>query len=73
MRAQRNPNHVDCFSIPGYADLGWQLSDTPELKACAAAGHLRRRVDNSLYMYRATDMIYICDECKNFFHIDSSD
>ena len=69
-----NPNHVSHFAIAGYKDLGWQLSpDTPELVACRAAGHTRRSVDNSLYMYRGTDTIYICDRCKNLHHVDCSD
>ena len=69
----RNPNHVDHFAIEGYADLGWQLWDTPELNTCEAAGHKRRQVDNSLYLHRGTDVIYICDECKNLHHVDMSD
>lgn len=74
MKTTRNPNHVGNFSIAGYADLGWQLMpDHPELSRCKSAGHTRRRHDNSLYLYRATDQIYICDECKNYYHIDSSD
>jgi hypothetical protein len=72
---QQNPDHVPNFSIPGYTDLGWQLhwDDSPELKACYESGHKRRVVDNSLYLFRSTNRIHICDECRNYYHIDSSD
>lgn len=75
MRTQLNPNHVRNFRIAGYTDLGWQLhsGNSLEVKACKDAGHKRRGHDNSLYLFRGTDHIYICDECKNFYHIDSSD
>lgn len=73
-RRQTNPDYVYRFSVPGYTDLGWQLNrDNPALVRCEELEHKRRRHDNSLYINRATDVIYICDECKNFHHVDSSD
>lgn len=74
MRHERNPN-ADKFVMPaGYKDLGWQLMpDTPEKVACRAAGHKTREFDNSLYRYRCTNVITICDECKYVHHTDMSD
>jgi len=70
----RNPDHVHQFYIPGYKDLGWQKNgDEPELIACREAGHKTREHDNSLFRYRATDVITICDECKHLYHTDMSD
>ena len=74
MRAERNPN-ADKFMQPtGYTNLGWQLmgNDT-RLAACRAAGHKTREFDNSLYRYRCTDVVTICDECKHVYHTDMSD
>ena len=71
---QYNPKHEDKFSIPGYRDLGWQLSsNNPALLACLAAGHKTREHDNSLIVCRGTDVITICDECKHLYHTDMSD
>ena len=74
MKRDRNPNGGK-FSLPkGYADLGWQLSlGNENTKRCKDLGHKRRTFDNSLYLYRRTDVIYICDECKNVHHVDMSD
>jgi len=73
--AERNYDSVTNFSIPGYADLGWQLDPrtNPELLKCKAAGHKTREHDNSMYRFRATDIVRICDECKHIHHIDMSD
>jgi len=65
---------IDGIEIP-YIDLGWQLhsSTSKELKHCEDQGHQRREYDNSIYCNRGTNIIYICDKCLNFFHIDMSD
>ena len=69
-----NPNHVDNFSIPSYKDLGWQLDYlNPVLVKCREAGHKTREHDNSFFLLRGTDVIYICDECKYIHHTDMSD
>ena len=74
MRFQRNPKGGTFVLPAGYRDLGWQLMpDNPDLVACRAAGHKTREFDNSLYLYRGTDHVYICDDCKTVYHIDSSD
>lgn len=79
MNTQRNPNHVDRFAILGYTDLGWangwgwNEKEPEAVTTCQAAKHRKREVDNALYLFRGTDTIYICDECKTFFHVDSSD
>ena len=44
-----------------------------ELKKCREAGHIRRKFDNSKYLYRCNDVVYICDQCKNVHHVDMSD
>ena len=78
----RNPN-ANKFQLPtGYKDLGWQLhsGNSQEVKQCCEKGHndMRtephiREFDNSLYQYRCTDVIKICDECKIAWHTDMSD
>jgi len=75
MSTALNPKHQHNFKIEGYQDLGWQEQGRahPKAKACKALGHKMRFVDNSLYLRRGTDDIYICDECKIYHHIDSSD
>lgn len=80
--AIKNPEH-DKWSLPeGYRDLGWQMhtGNSEEIKKCYEEGHHNyknpkhlREFDNSLFMNRSTDMIYICDECKIVWHVDSSD
>ena len=55
-------------------NLGWQLDfNASELKKCREAGHIRREFDNSKYLYRCNDVVYICDQCKNVHHVDMSD
>lgn len=75
MHLSRNPKHkspftyertLDNLTIP-YKDMGWLNSG---VKACS---HDKEDVDNSLYLWRGTDMIYICHECKAFWHVDMSD
>lgn len=74
MRAERNPN-CDKFVKPdGYTDLGWQIDpNRPERVACRNAKHRTREFDNSLFKFRCTDVITICDECKHVYHTDMSD
>ena len=64
------------YQMPNrYVDLGWQLTsqNNDEVKRCHELGHKRKEFDNSLRLYRSTDVISICDECKNIYHIDMSD
>ena len=77
MRLQRNPN-AGKFVLPeGYEDLGWQLhsghSSWPHIMKCHELKHKKREFDNSLYRYRCTDVVTICDECKHVYHTDMSD
>jgi hypothetical protein len=74
MKQIPNPNGKK-FALPkGYTDLGWQFDfNAPELKKCREAGHTRRKFDNSQYLYRCNDVVYICDQCKNVYHVDMSD
>lgn len=74
MAFQRNPNANGFVKPSGYTDLGWQLNSTNEnLKICRESNHKTREFDNSLYKYRCTDVITICDECKIVYHTDMSD
>jgi hypothetical protein len=70
-----NPNHNTYLKPLGYTDLGWQLysGNSEEVKKCHDLRHKRKEFDNSLYLNRCTEVIYICDECKNIYHIDMSD
>lgn len=64
------------FKIPeDYKDLGWQLhpGNSEEIKKCSELKHQIRKIDNSMFTNRGTDIIYICDECKILWHIDMSD
>ena len=47
--------------------------DQPEYENCNKLGHQTRRIDNSLFQFRGTDNIVICDECKIYSHYDCSD
>ena len=58
---------------PGYTDLGWYQYKHPKRVACLEAQHKSHEFDNSLYRFRCTDVITICDECKYVFHVDMSD
>ena len=75
MITQRNPNHGKFQVPPGYKDLGWQITvnNNEDYRKCHEQKHKLREFDNSLYMFRGTEHIYTCDECKHYFHIDSSD
>ena len=70
-----NPDYHTYIKPHGYKDLGWQLhiGNSDEVKKCHDMGHRRKQFDNSLYLNRCTEAIYICDECKNIYHIDMSD
>jgi len=76
MNTPRNPNYGKYNNQTiGYEDCGWQMDgiNHPKAVACKALGHKMREIDNSLYQYRGTDHVYICDKCKILHHIDSSD
>ena len=69
MKKIPNPNGNKFVLPKGYTDLGWQLDfNASELKKCREAGHIRRKFDNSKYLYRCNDVVYICDQCKNVHH-----
>ena len=73
MRRERNPN-AGKFVLPkGYTDVGWQMKGIKATEACRAANHKTREFDNSLFRYRCTDVVTICDECKTVRHTDMSD
>lgn len=82
MELQRNPKSGTWNLPEGYKDLGWQRhkGNCTEIANCIELGHNDRRnekhwrqFDNSLYLCRCTDVVYICDECKIVWHIDMSD
>jgi len=70
-----NPKGGTYQKPSNYVDLGWQLhiGNCIEVKKCHDLGHKRAEFDNSLYRNRCTDVIRICDVCKNIYHIDMSD
>jgi hypothetical protein len=71
---ERNPNHAKFVLPSGYEDLGWQLSPThPALGECRERSHTTREFDNSMFKFRCTDVITICDSCKHIYHTDMSD
>lgn len=75
-----NPN-ANKFILPiGYFDLGWQITtaNSPEKMLCFNLDHNRnsgeiKEFDNSLYMYRCTDVVTLCSVCKIAYHTDMSD
>ena len=75
MKAEHNPQANKWRHPDGYKNLGWQRhsGNSEEISKCHKLGHNRREFDNSLYKYRCTDIINICDECKIVWHIDMSD
>lgn len=75
MATERNPKHGKFEKPEGYNDLGWQLhsGNSEEVKRHIDEKHQSREYDNSLYMYRCTDVITICDQCKAIWHTDMSD
>jgi hypothetical protein len=71
---ERNPNANKFRPSEGFRDLGWQLHpDQDDVKKCHEAGHKTREFDNSLFRFRCTDVITICDQCKHYYHTDMSD
>lgn len=53
------------------APEGYRLASVDERTLCH---HKKiREFDNSYYLNRCTDVIYICDECKIFWRVDMSD
>lgn len=75
MKWTKNPDAGKWKLPEGYKDLGWQLhsGNSEEVRICKELKHKRREFDNSFYLCRCTDVIYICDECKHVYHIDMSD
>jgi hypothetical protein len=81
MEKLRNPN-ANKFILPkGYKDLGWQKhsGNCEEVKSCCDKGHNdmrnnehQREFDISLFQFRCTDVVKICDYCKIVWHIDMS-
>lgn len=74
-RHQRNPDANKFVAPAGYENIGWQMTmeGNEKFKHCVEAKHKRREFDNSLYMYRCTDLVTLCDECKIIYHTDMSD
>lgn len=69
-----NPQYNKFKKPDGYVDLGWQIeSDNKVIENCCQQNHKIRTFDNSFYLNRCTDLIYICDECKYIHHVDCSD
>lgn len=72
-RAQPNPTAGKFVKPDGYDDLGWQVWQHPKQIACRDAKHRTHEFDNSLFKFRCTDVVTICDECKYVYHTDMSD
>ena len=53
--------------------FGYLEEDYPEYGKCQRLRHQHREIDNSLYKYRGTDNVVICDICKIYWHYDCSD
>lgn len=70
----KNPDYNKFVLPEGHTDLGL-LWNTPikEVTKCNELGHKKTTFNNSLYLHGGTDVIYICDECKIVYHVDSSD
>jgi len=69
-----NPNAKKFVLPSGYRDIGWQLTlNNEDFKKCIKAKHVRKEFDNSLFQWRCTDVITICDTCKIAWHTDMSD
>lgn len=73
MRDQLNPKRVLNPVPEGCKDLGWFKYDAPEVVACKALGHTIAEHDNSLYLYRCTDVVFSCVTCGWAYHVDMSD
>ena len=82
MGLKKNPKAGTWVLPAGYRDLGWQRNyvNCEEIANCVILGHNNHRndnhwreFDNSVYLYRCTDVIKICDVCKIVWHIDMSD
>ena len=75
----RNPNANKFVLTTDYKDIGWQISlDNEDKKKCHELGHSIKdgqmhEFDNSLFLWRCTDVITICDVCKIVYHTDMSD
>jgi len=52
--------------------FGHLPKDHPEYCACKDKKHNVREIDNGAYLNRGTDTVYVCDECKLVWHVDSS-
>jgi hypothetical protein len=63
------------FPIEEYRDLGWLNfgGHWPELEKCKEKGHTMEERDMSLFKNRGTNMVYICKECRIYYHVDMSD
>ena len=74
-RMERNPTANRFVSPAGYIDLGWQVhaGNCDKVAKCQELKHKIKEFDNSLYRFRCTDVITICDECKTVYHINMSD
>ena len=79
MNKPKNPNYNKFVLPEGYKDIGWQVGIENEYKKkCHESGHTIkegqiREIDNSLFLWRCTDVVRICDICKIVDHTDMSD
>lgn len=75
MALEKNPNAGKFILPDGYKDLGWQLysGNSEMVKKIFDEKIPVREFDNSLYKYRCTNVVKICDELKVVWHIDMSD
>jgi len=79
MKCPPNPNYNKFVKPDGYKDIGWQVNlDNLDKKKCYESGHNMKdgqitEFDNSLFLWRCTDVIRLCSVCKIVDHTDMSD
>jgi len=75
----KNPQYNKFILPKGYRDIGWQVDiNNFYKKKCVDNGHSIQNgqlteFDNSLYLWRCTDIITSCCICKIVNHTDMSD
>ena len=72
---QTNFDKINELEKLGYVDLGWQLNKENNLiiKEITEKKLPVIELDLSTYLNRGTNIVYICQDKKVFWHIDMSD
>jgi hypothetical protein len=73
----KNCKHGGDMQVDGYEDMGFINGGCVQKNIkyinCITKDHIIRTYDNSIFLWRATDEVTICDECKIYYHTDMSD